>query len=89
VQGERDLKQVPVRIQLFAPKEYSVGMTLRPTSGRARDSGSYRKGFVNLEVKVEAGEVYTLIPSTFEPGLKGPFFFKVVSTAKVHLAPAS
>eukprot|EP00729_Bicosta_minor_P004617 gene4617-18796_t len=41
--NEPDLKQIPLRVQLFAPKEYSAGITVRcGTSGKSFDSGPYR-----------------------------------------------
>ncbi len=56
---------VPLRVRLFAPRAYSVGMTLRDGAREAGQTGAYRSGFAVLETTIAAGVAYTLVPSTF------------------------
>ena len=86
-------------LELQAPKELAVGLTLVGPGGRggARidcvlvdeqvvSSGAFRRGFTFAETAELAAGVYTLVPSTFEPGQCGAFVLTVCTSAPLRAA---
>ena len=86
-------------LELQAPKELAVGLTLVGPGGRggARidcvlvdeqvvSSGAFRRGFTFAEAAELAAGVYTLVPSTFEPGQCGAFVLTVCTSAPLRAA---
>ncbi|XP_065834717.1 calpain-7-like [Oscarella lobularis] len=83
-----------LRIELRAPKEYSVGFQVIPILSTPTDpsigktsSGAYRYGYTVLEKGNVPPCIFNIIPSTFEPGQIGPFFLDIDSTQRFKLAP--
>ncbi|XP_074597133.1 calpain-7-like [Brevipalpus obovatus] len=83
-----------ILIDLKGPKEYNIGLevstqTLRnPNSSFAfkrLDSGSYKNGYTILKLHHVPQGTYTVIPATFNPGQKGPFFLTVKATCPIKL----
>jgi calpain-7 len=76
-----------LRIELRAPREYAVGFQVLPIKSTPNEpsiekgsSGAYRKGYTVMEWKQVPPCVFNIIPSTFEPGLLGPFFIDIASS---------
>lgn len=78
-------------VELFGPKEYSVGFEVVAVSpnvpgGFTRiSSGDYRRGYTVLELDKISGGVYNISPSTFRPGEEGPFFLDINSSVPFTL----
>lgn len=79
-------------VELKGPKQYQMGMDVRVESlddpsvtapFLKETSGSYRSGFVVLELRNLPSGKYILTPSTFYPGQEGPFFLELRSTCPV------
>lgn len=78
-----------LRIQLSAPKQFPIGITLRGPNNQSIHTKSYRPGFVILESdQVVAGATYTMIPSTFDVGMVGPYIFKVIANTRFEVTKA-
>ncbi|CAM9123159.1 unnamed protein product [Laminaria digitata] len=84
-----------VHIELRAPREYKVNITMVseggmrvnsvPTEREAMTSGSYRSGFCYAEEVLPAG-TYTMVISTYIPGKVGGFLLEL-STSSVIKPP--
>jgi calpain-7 len=82
-------------VDLKGPKQYNVGfevvaINLRDSSSPYKfdrvPSGSFRSGFTILKlVNVPAG-TYNIIPATFYPNQKGPFFLTVQASCPIKLS---
>ncbi|XP_062509577.1 calpain-7-like [Corticium candelabrum] len=82
-----------VRIELRAPKDYAVGFQIVPIKSTPDEvsierggSGVYRKGYTVKEWKQVPPCIFNIVPSTFEPGLLGPFFIDVASSHPFRIA---
>eukprot|EP00041_Stephanoeca_diplocostata_P024567 m.626660 g.626660 ORF g.626660 m.626660 type:complete len:594 (-) comp22553_c0_seq28:140-1921(-) len=77
-----------VRIQLFAPKEFAVGITVDRPAQPVIHSGAYRPGYCVLETnEMVAGVPYTITVSTFDEGCVGPYYFKVAANKRFVVKP--
>ena len=80
VQDSAPTGAAEVVLKLEGPRKFSVGFQLTPEVKTASlpqmNSGPYRPGLAVLETSLPAGN-YSIIPSTFNPGEKAPFFFTV------------
>ncbi|CAL4121874.1 unnamed protein product, partial [Meganyctiphanes norvegica] len=81
---EQDL--VALRVELKAPKEVQIGFEIlcveaKNTEAKGyfskKGSGSYRSGYVVLELENFVAGVYNLIPSTFYAGVEAPYFLNI------------
>jgi len=81
-------------IELKGPKQYQLGFDINciptsenvPAGGFSRkSSGTYRSGFVIMELDGVPPGVYQIVPSTYLPGQEGPFFLKVQSSHPIKL----
>ena len=71
-----------VRRMLISALESDVMPHTRLKTTKPPPKQAYRPGFVLLQTdKVAPGVSYTMIPSTFDPGQVGPYFFKVAASA--------
>jgi len=93
VNGPREQENM-LLIDLKGPKEYSVGFDVRTISVADQSSskyfdrvssGSYRSGFTMLKINEVPRGTYNIIPSTFYPGQKGPYFLTVKSSCPIKL----
>ncbi|KAJ8943276.1 hypothetical protein NQ318_017294 [Aromia moschata] len=82
-------------IELKGPKQYQLGVeaTIQQVNDetvtapfRSRSSGTYRSGYVILELENIPSGVLRLIPSTFHPNQEGPFILVVKSSAPVQIS---
>ncbi|XP_052813546.1 calpain-7-like [Mya arenaria] len=73
-------------VEVFGPKEYSVGFEVIavspnvPNSFTKLTSGDFRRGYTVLQLDRIAGGVYNISPCTFKPGEEGPFFLDINSS---------
>lgn len=73
-------------IEIFGPKQYSVGFSVVCVSANVSSSltkassGDYRRGYSMLTLDRISGGVYNISPSTFKPGEEGPFFLDISSS---------
>ncbi|XP_046484160.1 calpain-7 [Neodiprion pinetum] len=84
-----------LRIILKGPKQYQIGFEIItvilndpecPTAFRSKSSGSFRSGFVVLELEDVPAGTYNIIPSTFLPGQEGPFFLTCKASCNIQLS---
>jgi len=90
-------KSARLHIRLMAPKEFAVNIRIFKTKERLEFSdpsikvacsGDYRHGFCVLEEDaLDSAETYTIVVSTYEYNLVGPFILHVESTCQFLLAP--
>ncbi|XP_042899738.1 calpain-7 [Parasteatoda tepidariorum] len=82
-------------IDLKGPKQYHVGFevvtvsvnnTNSPHYFSRKTSGAYRSGFSILEIRNVPSGIYNIIPSTFSPGQRGPFFLTVQATCPIKVS---
>eukprot|EP00038_Savillea_parva_P018665 m.24906 g.24906 ORF g.24906 m.24906 type:complete len:810 (-) comp4195_c0_seq2:47-2476(-) len=79
-----------VRIQLFGPKEYPVGLNILAPDEQGIDSGNYRPGYCLIETEaLELGKTYTVMPSTYKPGQRSKFWIKVTATEPFKVTPVT
>ena len=80
IQDSASTGAAEVLVKLEGPRKYSVGFQVTPEVKTASlpqmNSGPYRPGLAVLETSLPAGN-YSIIPSTFIPGERAPFFFTV------------
>ncbi|XP_047358341.1 calpain-7-like isoform X2 [Vespa velutina] len=82
-----------VLIILKGPKEYQIGFDIvmvtinNPNAEvfKSKNSGSFRPGFVYLELERVPAGMYHIIPSTYLPGQEGPFFLICKSSCNLFL----
>ncbi|XP_025406964.1 calpain-7-like isoform X2 [Sipha flava] len=83
-----------LQIELKAPKQYQVGLevscvglnNINATAKFMRkSSGSYRSGYVILELLDIQPGTYEIIPSTYLPGNEGPFILTVNASCSVSI----
>ncbi|KAF7392820.1 hypothetical protein HZH66_008653 [Vespula vulgaris] len=75
------------------PKEYQIGFDIvmvtvnNPNAEvfKSKNSGSFRPGFVYLELERVPAGIYHIIPSTYLPGQEGPFFLTCKSSCNLFL----
>ena len=87
--------QNDILVELKGPKQFSVGFNIKSVSIKDTNSpnyfaqassGAYRSGYTILKLsKVPAG-IYHVIPTTFLPNQRGPFFLTLRSTCPFKLA---
>ncbi|XP_054712227.1 LOW QUALITY PROTEIN: calpain-7-like [Uloborus diversus] len=82
-------------IDLKGPKQYHVGFDIvtvtvnnssSPGYFSRKSSGSFRSGFTILEIADVPVGVYNIIPSTYSPGQKGPFFLTVQASCPIKVS---
>lgn len=77
-----------VLFKLEGPRKYNVGFQITPDMPSAGltqiNSGSFRPGYAVLETQLPIG-IYSIIPSTFNPGEIAPFFLTVSSSQPFKL----
>ncbi|XP_022182852.1 calpain-7-like isoform X1 [Myzus persicae] len=92
VDGSSDTEEL--QIELKAPKQYQVGVeiscvglnnTNATAKFKSKSSGSYRSGYVILELADIQPGTYELIPSTYLPGKEGPFILTVNASCSVSI----
>lgn len=70
-------------VELFGPKEYSVGFEVVAVSPNVPggfskgSSGDFRRGYTMLQLDKISGGVYNISPCTFKPREEGPFFLDI------------
>ncbi|XP_048508256.1 calpain-7-like [Athalia rosae] len=83
-----------LRVILKGPKQYQIGFEIVtvilndpecPTAFRSKSSGSFRSGFVVLELEDVPAGTYNIIPSTFHPGQEGPFFLTCKASCNLQV----
>ncbi|XP_057659108.1 calpain-7-like [Diorhabda carinulata] len=83
-----------ILIELKGPKQYQMGfeVTIQQLKDesvtapfRAKSSGSYRSGYIVLDLPSIPASVLRIIPSTFYPNQEGPFILNVKSTSPIKL----
>lgn len=83
-----------LRVILKGPKQYQIGFEIVTvilndpecgTAFRSKSSGSFRSGFVVLELENVPAGTYNIIPSTFLPGQEGPFFLTCKASCNIRL----
>ncbi|XP_050434316.1 calpain-7-like isoform X2 [Adelges cooleyi] len=92
VDGQSDTEVL--QIELKAPKQYQVGIEIScvgltdqnaTAKFKIKSSGSYRSGYVIMELtEVQSGS-YEIIPSTFLPGNEGPFIMSVNASCSISI----
>ncbi|KAG5896976.1 hypothetical protein JTB14_018491 [Gonioctena quinquepunctata] len=84
-----------ILIELKGPKQYQLGVeaTILQVKDetitapfRSKSSGSYRSGYVILELDNIPAGTLKLIPSTFLPNQEGPFILVIKSSAKFSIS---
>ncbi|KAG8197420.1 hypothetical protein JTE90_014905 [Oedothorax gibbosus] len=84
-----------ILVDLKGPKQFYVGFEIvtitvnnsnSPGYFSRKASGSYRPGFSILEVQNVPTGTYNIIPSTFSPGQKGPFFLTVQASCPIKVS---
>ncbi|XP_015371723.1 PREDICTED: calpain-7-like isoform X3 [Diuraphis noxia] len=92
VDGSSDTEAL--QIELKAPKQYQVGVeiscvglnnTNATAKFKSKSSGSYRSGYVILELADIQPGTYEIIPSTYLPGKEGPFILTVNASCSVSI----
>ncbi|XP_067125410.1 calpain-7-like [Centruroides vittatus] len=82
-------------IDLKGPKQYQVGfdvVTVSVNNTNAsgyfsrNSSGTFRSGFTILELNAVPAGTYNIIPCTYMPNQKGPFFLTVQSTCPFKIS---
>ncbi|XP_018570813.1 calpain-7-like [Anoplophora glabripennis] len=82
-------------IELKGPKQYQLGVeaTILQVNDetvtapfRSKSSGTYRSGYVVLELENIPSGTLRLIPSTFLPNQEGPFILVVKSSAPIEIS---
>lgn len=82
-------------IDLKGPKQYYVGFEIvtvtvnnssSPTYFSRKSSGAFRSGFSILEILNVPSGTYNIIPSTFSPGQRGPFFLTIQSSCPIKVS---
>lgn len=82
-------------IDLKGPKQYYVGFDVvtvtvsnssSPGYFSRKSSGGYRSGFSILELRNVPSGTYNVIPCTYNPGQKGPFFLTIQSTCPIKVS---
>lgn len=82
-------------IDLKGPKQYAVGfdvVTVSVNNTNAsgyfpkKSSGAFRSGFSIMELLDVPCGVYNIIPCTFHPGQKGPFFLTVEASCHIKIS---
>ena len=80
-------------LELKGPKDYQLGFEIKtvvandtssPLYFRTKPCMLYRSGFYVSTMEMLAG-TYDVVPSTFKPGLEGPFILKVKSSTPFKL----
>lgn len=84
-----------ILVELKGPKQYQVGFDITIKSleddsvtapFRTTSSGSYRSGFVILELDNIPAGCLIITPTTFLPGQEGPFILTVKSSSPIQLS---
>ena len=84
-----------ILVELRGPKQYSVGFEVSTVSENVPDtagsfkkksSGTYRRGYVVLEIDNIPGGVYNIQVTTFYPKEEGPFFLDVSSSVPISVS---
>ncbi|GBN12887.1 Calpain-7 [Araneus ventricosus] len=82
-------------IDLKGPKQFFVGfevitVTVNNSSSPGyfskKSSGSFRPGHSILEILNVPAGIYNIMPSTFNPGQKGPFFLTIQATCPIKVS---
>ncbi|XP_022235929.1 calpain-7-like [Limulus polyphemus] len=82
-------------VDLKGPKQYAVGfdvVTVSVNNTNAsgyfskKSSGAFRSGFSIMELLDVPCGVYNIIPCTFHPGQKGPFFLTVQASCQIKIS---
>ncbi|KAJ8922898.1 hypothetical protein NQ315_001440 [Exocentrus adspersus] len=82
-------------VELKGPKQYQLGIEAIimqvndetiTAPFRSKSSGSYRSGYVILELENIPAGILRLIPSTFLPNQEGPFILAVKSSAPINMS---
>ncbi|GIY99462.1 calpain-7 [Caerostris extrusa] len=84
-----------ILVDLKGPKQYYVGFEVitvtvnnpnSPGYFSKKASGSYRSGCSILEILNVPCGIYNIMPSTFSPGQKGPFFLTIQATCPIKVS---
>lgn len=82
-------------VDLKGPKQYHVGFDVvtvtvnnpdAPGHFTHKSSGAFRSGFTILELPNIPSGTYNIIPATFNPGQKSPFFLTIHSSCPVKVS---